>query len=108
MAKYYYAPIFEDGGYLIPGQGDGDGNTISSAVILGEEEGVYRCQGLSRSTLTQGGTAGRVLRPEGMSLPMCDREAERFVVVTPNNFSPLIGWTEHTGAEVDEDYPGLV
>lgn len=108
MAKYYYAPIFEDGGYLIPGQGDGDGNTISSAVILGEEEGVNLCQWLSRSTLTQGGPATHVLRPQGVSLPMCDRAAERFVVVALGNFSPLIGWTERTRDEVNTDYPGLV
>ena len=106
--RYYYAPIFEDGDHLIPGQSDGDGNTISSGVDLEAGDGVNRIRWLSRSTLTQGGPAGRVLRPQGMSLPMCDRAIERFVVVTSDDFATLLDWVERTGGEVNTDYPGLV
>ena len=81
MAKYFYAPIFNDpDGRIDPGMEDG-GVIVSAASEL----------------------------PAGVTLPMCDRGPEqRFVVVTPDSFDILLGWMERTKAEINLDYPGLI
>lgn len=87
MSKYFYAPIY-------------------SQIDEGQEE-----PSLSPGyNLPTGELASAIpLFVSGISAPECDRSTnQRFVMVTPDDFSTLTGWTEKTFAEVDADYPGLL
>jgi len=82
MAKYFYAPIFNNpDGRIDPGMEDGTGTLVSAASEL----------------------------PAGVTSPMCDRGPEqRFVMVTPDSFDILLGWMERTKEEVNADYMDLI
>lgn len=81
MAQYFYAPIFLEDDVYNPGMDDGTGTIVSAVSLF----------------------------TTGVCAPLCDKGPEqRFVMVTPDDFSTPLGWMARTKAEIDLDYPGLI
>ena len=78
--KYYYTPIFEENDVFTPGKDDGGGTIVSAAPDI--LAGTYS--------------------------PKCDRTAEIFVLVVPDETVEPLGWLPRIKAEINDDYPGLI